>query len=77
MAIGPNVCDSWNITKQKEIEKLMQCPFIKSHLLWYGSGFFLKGRYYYAFITKKCKKTHFLNGISSKSFKFLIFSRFN
>ncbi len=21
MAIGPHVCDSWNITKQKEIEK--------------------------------------------------------
>jgi hypothetical protein len=26
---------------------------------------------------KKCLKTHFLNGISSKSFKFLDFSRFN
>ncbi len=49
-AIGPHVCDSWNITKQKEIEKIIQCPSIKSFPLWYDSGFFLKGRYYYAFI---------------------------
>jgi hypothetical protein len=43
MAIGPHVYDSWNITKQKEIEKIMQCPFIKSPC-WYGIGFFLKRR---------------------------------
>jgi hypothetical protein len=54
---------------------------IKSPLLWYGSGFL--------FITKqmvdiimhsllnKCKTTHFLNGISSKNFKFLNYPRFN
>jgi len=35
----------------------MQCPSIKSPPLWYGSGFFLKQRYYYAFIVQKCK-TH-------------------
>jgi len=49
--IGFHVCDSWNITKQKEIEKKMHCPFINSPSLWYGSGFSLKGRYYYAFVT--------------------------
>jgi len=38
MAIGLHVCDSWNITKQKEIEKIMQCPSLKSPFLWYGRG---------------------------------------
>ncbi len=38
MAIRLHVCSSWNITKQKKIEKLM--PFIKSLRLWYGGGFF-------------------------------------
>jgi len=38
IAIGPHVYDSWNITKQKKIEKIMQCPSIKSPLLQYGSG---------------------------------------
>jgi hypothetical protein len=57
--IGPHVCNSWNITEQKEIENIMQCPSIKSAPLWYGSGFFLKGRYYYAFIVLKNAKTHF------------------
>jgi hypothetical protein len=67
LVIRPHVYDSWNITKQKKIEKLMQCPSIKSPLIWYGSGFFLKIRYYCAFTTKQMqKKTHFLNGISSK-----------
>jgi hypothetical protein len=69
MAIGPLVCESINITKQKEIEKIMQFPSIKSPSLWYGGGFFLKGRYYYEFMTKKMQKKHFLNGISSKRFK--------
>jgi hypothetical protein len=50
MARGPHVCDPWNITKQKEIEKIMQCPSIKSPSLWYDSDFFLEIRYYYAFI---------------------------
>jgi hypothetical protein len=53
MTIGLHVCDSWNITKQKKFEKIMQCPSIKSPFLWYDSGFFMKGRYYYAFIAKK------------------------
>jgi hypothetical protein len=50
MAIGPHVYDSWSITKQKKNEKIMQCLFEKSLPLWYGSGFFLKIKYYYAFI---------------------------
>jgi hypothetical protein len=29
MAIGPDVYDSWNITKQKKNEKIMQYPSIK------------------------------------------------
>ncbi len=57
-AIGPHVSDSWNITKQKEIENIMQFSSIKSHILWYGSGFFLKGKYYYALIARKMKKKH-------------------
>jgi len=40
MAIGFHVCDSWNITKQKKIEKIMQYPSIKSPFFWYGIGFF-------------------------------------
>jgi hypothetical protein len=48
--LGPHVYHSLNITKQKKNWKKMHCPFIKSLLLWYGSGFFLKIRYYYAFI---------------------------
>jgi hypothetical protein len=76
-AIRPHVYDSWNITKQKKIEKIMQFPFIKSPLLWYGSGFSLKIRYYYACITNNYKTTHFLNGISSKNFKILNYLRFN
>jgi hypothetical protein len=51
-AIGCHVCDSWNIPKQNKIEKIMHCPSIKSPHVWYDSGFFLKGRYYYASILK-------------------------
>jgi hypothetical protein len=40
--IGSHVYDSWNITKQKKIEKIMECSSIKSPPLWYGCGFFLK-----------------------------------
>jgi hypothetical protein len=39
MAIGPHVYVSWNITKQKKVEKIMQCPSIKSPHVWYGGGF--------------------------------------
>jgi hypothetical protein len=49
MTIGPHVYASWNITKQKKIGKIMQCSSIKCPHLWYGSGFFLKIGYYYAF----------------------------
>jgi len=56
----------------------MQCPSIKSPPLWYGTGFFLKQIYYYAFIVQKCKKhTHFLNEISSRNFNYLNGSKFN
>jgi hypothetical protein len=58
MAIRPHVCGSWNITKQKKIEKIMKCPFIKSPPLWYGSGCF-PINYYYAFIVQKCTKHTF------------------
>jgi hypothetical protein len=34
IAIGPHVYDSWNIIKQKKIEKIIQCPSIKSPPLW-------------------------------------------
>jgi hypothetical protein len=59
MAIRPHVYDSWNITKQNHFEKIMQCPSIKSLPLWYGNGFFLKRRYYDAFIIKQMKKNIF------------------
>jgi hypothetical protein len=64
--IGLHVYDSWNITKQKKIEKIMWFPFIKSPPLWYGSGFSLRYIYYYAFITKQMQKNTFVYGISSK-----------
>jgi hypothetical protein len=67
-AIGPHVYDSSNIAKQKKIEKIMQCPSIKSPFLWYGSGFFLKKNIIMHSLLNKCKTTHFLNGISSKFF---------
>jgi hypothetical protein len=52
MAIGLHVYGSQNITEQKKIEKIMQCPFIKSLSFLYGSGFFLKRIDYYAFIAE-------------------------
>jgi hypothetical protein len=42
IATGPHVCGSWNITKQKKNEKIMQYPSIKYLPLWYGSGFSFK-----------------------------------
>jgi hypothetical protein len=56
--IAPHVYDSWSITKQKKIEKIMQFSSIKSPPFLYGSGFFLKIRYYYAFITKTNANKH-------------------
>ncbi len=38
--IGPHVCGSWNITKQKINEKIMECPSINYLHVLYGSGFF-------------------------------------
>jgi hypothetical protein len=70
MAIGPHVYDSWNITKQKKIEKIMQYPSIQSPSLWYGSGFFLKVGYYYAFIIKQMQKTHFSMEFHPKTLNF-------
>ncbi len=37
----------------------MQCPSIKSPPFLYGSGFFLKIQYYYAFIIKQMQKNTF------------------
>jgi hypothetical protein len=77
MVIGLHVCASQNITKQKNIEKIMQCPFIKSPSFLYGSVFFLKRIDYYAFIAEQLNKNHFLNEISYENLKFLNGSRFN
>jgi hypothetical protein len=44
----------------KENWKNNACPFIKSYSLWYGSGFFFKIKYYYAFIIKQMQKNTFL-----------------
>jgi hypothetical protein len=54
--IGLYDYNSWNTTKKKKIEK---CPSIKSPSLWYGNGFFLKIKYYYAFIIKRMQKNTF------------------
>jgi hypothetical protein len=59
-AIRLHVYDSWNITKQKKIEKIMQCMSIKSPPFLYGSDFLLEIRYYYAFITKQMHENTFL-----------------
>jgi hypothetical protein len=54
MAIGPFVCDSWNITKQKKTKKIMQFSSIKSPPLWYGNGFpYKKDRYAFNSIKNK------------------------
>jgi len=63
-------------SKKKWKNNVMPCPSIKSPSLWYGSDLFLKN-IYYAFIIRKWKKTHFLNGISSENFKFLNCHKFN
>jgi hypothetical protein len=66
MAIRLHFYDSSYITKQKKIEKIMQCPSMKSPPFWYGSGFSLKKDIIMHSLLNKCKKTHFLNEISSK-----------
>jgi hypothetical protein len=45
----------------------MQCPSIKSPPLCYGSGFFFKGKYYYAFIARNAKKHIFSMEFHSKT----------
>jgi hypothetical protein len=57
-AIRPHVYDLWNITKQKKNLNNAMLIF-KSLPLWYGNGFFLKIKYYYAFITKQMQKNTF------------------
>jgi hypothetical protein len=60
MAIGPHVCDSWNITKQKKTEKNNAMPIYKISFFKYGIGFSLKIFLIYAFNIKSMqKKTHF------------------
>jgi len=76
MTIGPHVYDSLKITKQKKMKKNVMPIYKISYSLIY-SGFFLKIGYYYAFITKQMQKNIFLNGISSKNFKFLNYFKFN
>jgi hypothetical protein len=71
-AIRLHVYDSWNITKKKKTKKIMHCPSIKSPLLWYGSGVFLKIRYYYAFITKQMQKNTFLERNFIQNFKIFL-----
>jgi hypothetical protein len=60
MTIRLHICGSQNITKQKKIEKIMQCPSIKSPPLWYGSGFFPKKNIIMHLLFKSAKNTHFL-----------------
>jgi hypothetical protein len=47
----------------------MQRPTIKSLSLSFGIGFFFKYINYFAFITRKKKKTHYFNEFSTKKFK--------
>jgi hypothetical protein len=77
IAIGPHVYGSWNIIKQKKIEKVMQCPSRKSLPLWYGGGFFLKKDIVMHLLFKNVKNTHFFNEISSKKNKSLNGPKFN
>jgi len=74
--IRPHICDSWNITP-KTIEKIMQCPSMKSPPLCYGSEIIPKKNIIMHSLLNKCKKTHFLNGISITKFKIIFFPRLN
>ncbi len=60
MTMGPHVCDSWNISKQKEIKKIMQCPFIKSPPFDMVMVFSWKEDVIMHSLLKKCKNTLFL-----------------
>ncbi len=51
--IRSHVCSSQNITKFKKTKNIMQSPSIKSFSLSYGSDFFSKNIYNYAFIVKQ------------------------
>jgi hypothetical protein len=69
MAIGPHVYDSWNVTKQKKIEKIMQYPFIKSPPFWYGNGFFNIDIIMHSLLNK-CKKHIFWMEFHPKTLNF-------
>jgi hypothetical protein len=58
--MGLHVCGSWKIAKIKKIEKNNAMPIhkISSSLIWVVV-FFLKKRYYYAFIIQKWKEHTF------------------
>jgi hypothetical protein len=58
IAIGPHVCGSWNNTKKNKIEKIMQCPSIKSLLFWYGSVFVPKKKILLCIYYSKMQKLH-------------------
>jgi len=61
-----DVCGSWNITKQKKIEKKRSNAMqsIKSPPPWYGSGYFLlKNIIMHLLLKMKKKNTHSLNGL--------------
>jgi hypothetical protein len=65
------------LTNKRKLKKNAM-PIYKISSFRYGSDFPLKIRYYYAFITKQMqKKTHFLNGISSKNLKVVNCPKFN
>jgi hypothetical protein len=51
----------------------MQCPSLKSPPLWYGSGFPKNKVIIMHSLLNKCKKTHVLNGISSRAFEIFNF----
>ncbi len=55
-------------TKQKRKNNIT-CSITKSFSFSYGNGFVLKWKDYYAFVTQKVKKTHFLNEFSTKKLK--------
>jgi hypothetical protein len=58
MAIGPHVYGSWNITKQKKIEKIMQCPCINFLFFDVVMVFPLKEILLCIYCSKMQKKTH-------------------
>ncbi len=78
MAIRPHVCDLGNISKQKEIEKIMQFPFIKSLPFWYGSCFFFEKKILLCIIYQKnFLKNTFFEWNFIQIFLILVFFRFN